>query len=233
MRRTFLVSIALSASLLPLAHAEPALERHAAASTSVRTAPQLGQAIHHATDHAHELVRNALQFLGVPYRFGGSSADTGFDCSGFVRATFEQALGLMLPRRAAEQAAATHKIGKDELQPGDLVFFNTLRRAYSHVGIYLGGGQFIHAPRSGANVRIESMDTSYWQKRFNGARRALQARAPTLLATAAPALPRDAAEAPAPAVLQHDAAPGVDGAAALAPAAPPPPSIVFPASGET
>lgn len=188
-------------------------------------APQLGQAIHQATDHAHELVRNAMQFLGVPYRRGGNSADTGFDCSGFVRTTFEQALGLLLPRRAVEQAAATDKIGKEELRPGDLVFFNTLRRAYSHVGIYLGDGQFIHAPRRGATVRIESMNTRYWKARFNGARRALHARVPALLAASSPA--RDEADAPAPAVL-HDTVPRLGGALAPAPL---PSTEVFPASG--
>jgi hypothetical protein len=112
-------------------------------------------------------------------------AETGFDCSGFVRATYEQAMGLMLPRRAEEQAAAAHKIDKTELQPGDLVFFNTLRRAYSHVGIYLGEGKFIHSPRSGARVRVESMDQSYWKKRFNGARRVLDDKAAAGTDTAA------------------------------------------------
>ena len=85
--------------------------------------------------------------------------------------TYEQAMGLILPRRAAEQAAATQTINKADLQPGDLVFFNTLRRAYSHVGIYLGDNQFVHAPRSGGRVRIEDLRDGYWMKRFNGARR--------------------------------------------------------------
>lgn len=160
--------------------AEPAAPAHERAMT------QLGQTFHQATDHANELVLNALQSIGVPYRLGGTSAETGFDCSGFVRATFEQALGLVLPRRAAEQAAATRKIKRTELMPGDLVFFNTLRRAYSHVGIYLGEGRFIHAPRTGAKVRIESMDTRYWSARFNGARRAVPAGS----STAAAGMPR-------------------------------------------
>lgn len=129
---------------------------------------QVGQSVRNKTS---DLVGNAMGFLGVPYRRGGNSAETGFDCSGFVRATFEQTVGLILPRRANEQAAATDTIDKSELQPGDLVFFNTMRRAFSHVGIYVGDGKFIHAPRSGAKVRVEDMGTSYWRRRFDGARR--------------------------------------------------------------
>jgi hypothetical protein len=77
----------------------------------------------------------------------------------------------LLPRRAEQQAAATQRIDKNELQPGDLVFFNTMRRAFSHVGIYVGDGKFIHSPKPGAEVRVESMGVSYWQRRFDGARR--------------------------------------------------------------
>ena len=120
---------------------------------------------------AGDLVVNAMGFLGVPYKRGGNSAETGFDCSGFVRAIYQQTVGLVLPRRADQQAASTQVIDKKELQPGDLVFFNTMRRTFSHVGIYLGEGKFIHSPRSGAKVRIESMNTKYWSARFNGARR--------------------------------------------------------------
>jgi hypothetical protein len=123
------------------------------------------------TNKASELVFNAMGFLGVPYRRGGTSADTGFDCSGFVRAMYEQSVGLLLPRRAEQQAAATQNIARDELQPGDLVFFNTMRRAFSHVGIYVGEGKFIHAPKPGARVRVESLSMSYWNRRFDGARR--------------------------------------------------------------
>jgi cell wall-associated NlpC family hydrolase len=119
-----------------------------------------------------ELVVNAMGFLGVPYRRGGSNAD-GFDCSGFVRAMYEQTVGLMLPRRANEQAAATQKIERQDLQPGDLVFFNTMRKAFSHVGIYVGDNKFIHSPKPGAQVRVEDMGVAYWKTRFDGARRVL------------------------------------------------------------
>ena len=122
---------------------------------------------------ASELVVNAMGFLGVPYKWGGSNADTGFDCSGFVVSVYQQSIGLLLPRKAEQQAAATEKIDQTDLQPGDLVFFNTMRRAFSHVGIYVGNGKFIHAPKAGAEIRMESMGGSYWQHRFNGARRVL------------------------------------------------------------
>ena len=120
---------------------------------------------------AGDLVVNAMGFLGVPYKRGGNSAETGSDCSGFVRAIYQQTVGLVLPRRADQQAASTQVIDKKELQPGDLVFFNTMRRTFSHVGIYVGDGKFIHSPRSGSEVRVEDMRQSYWQRRFDGARR--------------------------------------------------------------
>ena len=122
-------------------------------------------------NQASDLVYNALGFLGVPYRKGGTTLETGFDCSGFVKSLYAQTIGLVLPRSAAEQAAATEKIDARDLQPGDLVFFNTMRRAFSHVGIYVGNGKFIHSPKPGAQVRIEDMQVSYWARRFDGARR--------------------------------------------------------------
>lgn len=122
---------------------------------------------------ANALVGNAMRFLGIPYRYGGTSAKSGFDCSGLVVATFQQTLGKLLPRRASAQAAASTKIAKEELRPGDLVFFNTMRRAFSHVGIYIGDGKFIHSPSTGSSVRVDNMNGSYWVRRFNGARRVI------------------------------------------------------------
>jgi len=136
-----------------------------------RLGSQIQQAGNVMGNAASELVFNAMGFLGVPYKFGGNSAETGFDCSGFVRAVFEESVGKVLPRRADEQAAATQPIERTELKPGDLVFFNTMRRAFSHVGIYVGDGKFIHSPRAGSTVRLEDMRKSYWETRFNGARR--------------------------------------------------------------
>lgn len=137
-------------------------------------------------DVASELVLSAMNFLGVPYKRGGNSADEGFDCSGFTRHIFEMSLGLVLPRRVDDQASASGltRIGREELRPGDLVFFNTLRRTFSHVGIYIGEGKFIHAPRAGAEVRIEDMRQAYWDRRFTGARRAEDAAAGAGPATA-------------------------------------------------
>jgi len=134
---------------------------------------QLKQVRQTVTERTSDLVVTAIGFLGVPYRRGGNTAESGFDCSGFVRAMYNETVGHMLPRRAEEQAAATEKIDRSQLKPGDLVFFNTMRRAFSHVGIYVGEGKFIHSPRSGAQVRVEDMNGSYWQRRFDGARRVL------------------------------------------------------------
>ncbi len=151
-------------------------------ASAMETNPVLQQ----VRDVASEMVLSAMNFLGVPYRRGGSSADSGFDCSGFTRYVFEHSLGLILPRRADEQAQqpGLAQVLREELRPGDLVFFNTMRRAFSHVGIYVGDGKFIHAPRSGGEVRIEDMRQAYWTKRYNGARRA------PLPATQAETLPR-------------------------------------------
>ncbi len=132
---------------------------------------QLGAVKDKASDQAAGMVEQAMGLLGVPYRRGGNNESTGFDCSGFVRHLYEKSVGQILPRRAVDQAQATEVIDRDELKPGDLVFFNTMRRAFSHVGIYVGDGKFIHSPRAGKVVNIEDMRSAYWQKRFNGARR--------------------------------------------------------------
>jgi len=125
-------------------------------------------------DGASDMVITAMNFLGVPYRLGGSSDTGGFDCSGFTRHMFEMSLGLVLPRRADDQASAAGLVDvpRDELRPGDLVFFNTLKRTFSHVGIYIGDGKFIHSPHTGATVRVDDMRFAYWNQRFTGARRA-------------------------------------------------------------
>ncbi len=132
---------------------------------------QIGQVRQSLGNKASELVVDAMGFLGVPYKRGGNSIDTGFDCSGFVRAIYQQSIGLLLPRRAEQQAAVTQNIDQKDLQPGDLVFFNTMRRAFSHVGIYVGDGKFIHSPKPGGEVRLENMGLDYWSHRFDGARR--------------------------------------------------------------
>ena len=166
---TLLLSLILAVS----AHAAPAdqaddLERLLADKGLLGKLTQVTQTV---GSKASELVVSAMGALGVPYRRGGNSFESGFDCSGFVRAMYEQTVGLVLPRRAEQQAAATQTIERSELAPGDLVFFNTLKRTFSHVGIYVGDHKFIHSPKPGAEVRVEDMRMGYWDRRFDGARR--------------------------------------------------------------
>jgi cell wall-associated NlpC family hydrolase len=122
-------------------------------------------------ERAREVLVNALSLTGVRYKYGGKSPESGFDCSGFVRYVYQQAGNLTLPHGARAISQLGKTIPKSELEPGDLVFFNTLRSTFSHVGIYLGNNRFIHSPSSGGGVRVEDMQDNYWQKRFNGAQR--------------------------------------------------------------
>ena len=122
-------------------------------------------------ERMQRMLDGALGLVGIRYRRGGNSSETGFDCSGFVGFVMLENLGLRLPRTAREISQTGEPVEKAELEPGDLVFFNTMRRAFSHVGIYLGDNQFVHAPRAGQKVRVEDMRESYWAKRYNGARR--------------------------------------------------------------
>jgi len=167
----------------------PALVQPAAAATPGAAAaePDLIRRVH---NRASEMVVAAMNFIGVRYRRGGDSAETGFDCSGFTRHVFALSLGLALPRRADEQAAMPGlvKVDKSDLKPGDLVFFNTMRRTFSHVGIYSGDNRFVHAPSHGKDVRTDDMSFAYWAKRFTGARRAEAAPA-TQAALARPSEP--------------------------------------------
>ena len=118
-----------------------------------------------------ELLLRAISLIGVKYKFGGNSAQTGFDCSGFVSHVFEASLAIKLPRSSYAMGRLGTKVDNDDLRPGDLVFYNTLHRTFSHVGIYLGEGRFVHAPSRGKSVEIVDMYDSYWKRRFNGARR--------------------------------------------------------------
>jgi cell wall-associated NlpC family hydrolase len=122
-------------------------------------------------DVNHPLARQALTQLGIRYRWGGKSPETGFDCSGLVLYSAQQSLGLKLPPRSYDIALFGSDVPRTDLQVGDLVFFNTLGRRNSHVGVYLGDDQFVHSPAAGGVVRIEDMKQAYWSKRFNGARR--------------------------------------------------------------
>jgi cell wall-associated NlpC family hydrolase len=139
----------------PLQQSRTLLERATAASLST----------------VEETLDSALDLIGIRYRRGGGSPEKGFDCSGFVSHVFREGLGLYLPHSAKAMSSSGETVTKSELKPGDLVFFNTMRRTFSHVGIYLGDSLFVHAPRTGGRVRIEDMSERYWTKRFNGARR--------------------------------------------------------------
>jgi cell wall-associated NlpC family hydrolase len=124
-----------------------------------------------AVSSAQELVMQAMGMIGIRYTFGGKSPDTGFDCSGLVRYVFDRVTGRLLPPTSYELSAVGVQVNAAELQPGDLVFFNTRGRKFSHVGIYVGEGRFIHAPSRGGSVHIVSMRAPYWLARFDGARR--------------------------------------------------------------
>jgi cell wall-associated NlpC family hydrolase len=143
-------------------------------SNAQRALAKLQDMTDHVTSKASDLAVEAMSMLGIKYRYGGNSPETGLDCSGLVRYVFKAALGTDLPRTAAEISRVGEKIDFHDLQPGDLVFYNTLRRGFSHVGIYLGDSKFIHSPSAGGEVRIESMDIAYWKKRFVGARRIIE-----------------------------------------------------------
>jgi cell wall-associated NlpC family hydrolase len=132
---------------------------------------------------AQDLVFYALGLVGIEYRYGGEDPESGLDCSGLVRHVFQQVAGVTLPRTALEMSRVGDRVAKGELRPGDLVFFNTRRFAFSHVGIYLGDGRFVHAPRTGRDVEVAQFDNRYWQKRFDGARR-LAGALPALVSSA-------------------------------------------------
>jgi len=117
------------------------------------------------------VLERALSLRGTRYHAGGTSPATGFDCSGFVGYLYRDIVGFQLPRSANEIWRFGKKVDREDLRPGDLVFYNTLKRPHSHVGIYLGGNQFVHAPASGGVVRIVNMDERYWAARWNGAKR--------------------------------------------------------------
>lgn len=140
-----------------------------------------------AWQSAQDLSFFALGLIGIDYKFGGTTPETGLDCSGLVRYVFQQVTGVTLPRTAKEMSRVGDHVALSDLKPGDLVFFNTRRFAFSHVGIYLGDNRFIHAPRRGREVEVATLDQNFWSKRFNGARRlvgALPEFVPSLISEA-------------------------------------------------
>lgn len=163
MRQLRILLFALA--LLPL----PALADEAGNPPDFSTSAQ--QTAGAVFGQAQEFALRALSFIGVRYKWGGNSPDTGFDCSGLIRYVYSQITGQALPRNANDMSHVGETVDRAELQPGDLVFFNTLRKPFSHVGIYLGDSRFLHAPSRGGAVEIVDMSQRYWQKRYNGARR--------------------------------------------------------------
>lgn len=136
--------------------------------------PKVGKGVTTTADSISSMIDTTLSYLGVRYRWGGNGPSAGgFDCSGLIKKVFGDSLGMNLPRTAAQIARLGEKIDRQNLQPGDLVFFNTLHRTFSHVGIYLGENKFVHAPTTGSTVRIDNITESYWNKRFTGGRRLL------------------------------------------------------------
>jgi cell wall-associated NlpC family hydrolase len=160
----------VGASLLPVV-----TPTYAAAVTSASKAGLSG--ISTAARHApgastvQKLLGEGLMYIGVPYRWGGVSPITGMDCSGLVQLVFRNAAGINLPRTAIEQATQGNRVSLRELRPGDLVFFNTIGRNISHVGIYVGNGKFLHAPTTGKFVRIDKLYSRFWGTRYVTARR--------------------------------------------------------------
>lgn len=163
-----LVSLLLASSLLLSGISAPS------AAESIRKPEEQQSFFERYTNAAQDVILQGLKLVGVRYRFGGNDEDSGLDCSGFVRLVFKDSIGTSLPRTAREMSEVGQQVEASQLKPGDLVFFNTMRRTFSHVGIYLGDNHFLHAPRTGAEVRVENMDSSYWMTRYNGARRILE-----------------------------------------------------------
>ncbi|MES2355959.1 MAG: C40 family peptidase [Pseudomonadota bacterium] len=164
--------------LIPLAVSWIIFASHSAFAIEEDTTPKpnsiLSGTVENVRATASELIIHAMGLLGVNYQYGGNTPSTGFDCSGFVSHVFREAAGVALPHSAYQMSLVGQKISNKELQPGDLVFYNTLKRAFSHVGIYVGNNQFIHSPSPGKAVEIVDMKDRYWLNRYQGARRVPQ-----------------------------------------------------------
>jgi hypothetical protein len=174
-------------------------------SGAYRTAPAIPPSLPHIVDHSvgeEEISIQAMSLVGVPYRWGGNTPQSGFDCSGLVRYVVGRAAEVELPRTTAEMSSRGVSVEPDEVAPGDLIFFNTTGRAHSHVGIYIGKLRFVSAPSTGGTVRLDYLSNPYWARHFDGIRRVASAHAkptpfdqPTLLAAPEPRQNPDAAAA--------------------------------------
>lgn len=165
-----LVLIALAAGALAGCSSTPAPSTHAAVD---RPLPESRSGTYFTLEdesHAREMVLFALGLLDTGYKFGGRNPEAGLDCSGMVAWIVENVSGKRLPHNAAQIAQRTRPIAVSQLQAGDLVFFNTLKRRHSHMGIYIGDGRFVHAPSSKGRIRVERLDNRYFAPRIDGAR---------------------------------------------------------------
>ena len=165
-----------SASVSPISAAGPQARLPAAALElpATRDIPEIDRAPAENSlrpSPSPDALFTALAALGIDYRYGGRSPATGFDCSGLVAHVYRDAFGITIPAQTGAQSRLGKPIELPHIETGDLVFYNTLGQPNTHVGIYIGDNRFIHAPRTGAAVRIESMRSTYWKTRFNGARR--------------------------------------------------------------
>jgi cell wall-associated NlpC family hydrolase len=140
----------------------------------VRVEPKPSEAIQEVPAHRPDVVLMAVAMLDRNYTYGGKKLHTGFDCSGFVSFVYREALGIQFNGNAAQQAQQSQPIEARQAQPGDLVFFNTTGRSYSHVGIYVGKGKFVHAENERTGVKTSSLNQRYWSRRFEGFRRVNQ-----------------------------------------------------------
>ncbi len=165
------VSLLLGFSHLTFAFDFPFLSQSNDDATAALNTTQETESNSSWTSTAQEIILQALGQTGVKYKYGGISPDSGFDCSGFVRYVFKEAANLTLPHGARAMSQIGKNVPEKELKPGDLVFFNTMKSVYSHVGIYVGNNRFIHSPSAGSSISVADMNDSYWSKRFTGARR--------------------------------------------------------------
>lgn len=157
------------------APAEAPAAKAAEANAGATPAAPLAEETAASAPQASELLMYALSMIGVKYKYGGSSMESGFDCSGFVRHVYSTVAAIDLPRSSRDMSKIGNAVRPADLAPGDLVFYNTQGQRFSHVGIYLGDNRFVHAPSSRKSVEIVDMNIGYWKRRFDGARRLLPA----------------------------------------------------------
>ncbi|RKP52385.1 C40 family peptidase [Trinickia fusca] len=166
-----LLTLAACSSAPPRYSRSSSVSPSASAGNALRTMPPGSP---NFVDHSigrEEISIQAMSLVGVPYRWGGNTPESGFDCSGFVRYVVARSADVNLPRTTADMSERGKAIEPDEIAPGDLIFFNTTGRAHSHVGIYVGKLRFVNAPSTGGTVRLDYLTNSYWAKRFDGIRR--------------------------------------------------------------